>query len=121
MQWAYGTNANWDDGHIGPIEYNSQSQHVPHKFWMRHRLRSEAEEVWRRAQANEAWSRLECISETTSHFPCWTMGVRLEDSHLEDEKEEHEPTSEMCWTRQSMHGGTCHFGREQVGSLLDAP
>ena len=66
VQWAYGTNANWDEGHMGPIEYNAQSQHVPYKFWMTHRLRSQAEDVWRKAQATEAWTRLKNASSRPS-------------------------------------------------------
>ena len=57
-QWAYGTNANWDDEHMGPLEYNIHAQHVPYRFWMTHRLRQEAEDTWRKTQAAEAWSRL---------------------------------------------------------------
>eukprot|EP00435_Cladocopium_sp_Y103_P049949 s497_g15.t1 len=58
VQWAYGTNANWDEEHMGPLEYNVHAQHVPYRFWMTHRLRQEAEDTWRKAQAAEAWTRL---------------------------------------------------------------
>ena len=58
IQWAYGTSPNWEEEEPGPLTFNSQSQHVPYKFWMTHRHRQEAEDVWRKAHAAEAWTRL---------------------------------------------------------------
>ena len=57
-QWAYGFNPNEDDSSLNPVDFNAHQHHVPYKFWTMHRLRQVAEDVWRKAQAAEAWTRL---------------------------------------------------------------
>ena len=58
VQWAYGYDPSPSASDLGPMEFNSHQPHAPFSFWETQRLRSEAEEVWRKAQAQEAWTRL---------------------------------------------------------------
>ena len=58
VQWAYGYDPSPSASDLGPMEFNSHQPHAPFSFWETQRLRSEAEEMWRKVQAQEAWTRL---------------------------------------------------------------
>ncbi len=58
VQWAYGYDPNLQSEEVTPAEFNAHLPQVPFQFWQMQRLRKEAEEVWRKEQAKEAWTRL---------------------------------------------------------------
>ena len=59
VQWAYGYDPNPSMSQpLGPMEFNAHKPHAPFSFWETQRLRSDAEDVWRKTQAQAAWTRL---------------------------------------------------------------